>query len=141
MTSRPKNTTATVIPTMRYRDAAAAIDWLCKAFGFERRLVIPGDSGTIVHAQLEFGNGMIMLSSARDSEYDKLVRPPADVGGTTQSPYIVVQDVDAHYERAVAAGAEIVLDIKDEDHGRGYSCRDPEGHVWNFGDYDPWAAA
>ena len=73
----------------------------------------------------------------------EMSKPPIDVGGVgTQSPYIIVEDVDAHYARAVAAGAEIVMDIKDEDYGgRGYSCRDPEGHVWNFGSYDPWAAA
>lgn len=60
----------------------------------------------------------------------------------SQSPYIILKDADKHYARAVAAGAEIVMDIKDEDHGgRGYSCRDPEGHIWNFGTYDPWAAA
>ena len=60
----------------------------------------------------------------------------------TQSPYVIVADADAHYARAKAAGAEIVMDIKDEDYGgRGYSCRDPEGHVWNFGTYDPWAPA
>jgi uncharacterized glyoxalase superfamily protein PhnB len=65
------------------------------------------------------------------------------VGGVcTQSAYIIVEDADAHYARAVAAGAEIVMEIKDEDYGgRGYSCRDLEGHLWNFGTYDPWAHA
>ncbi len=139
MGGKAKDMKATVIPTMRYEDAPAAIEWLCDAFGFERRLVVPGDDGMIVHAQLTFGSGMIMLSSARDTAFDKVVKLPADLGGITQSPYIVVQDVDGHYERAVAAGAEIVMELKDEGHGRGYSCRDPEGHLWNFGDYDPWA--
>jgi uncharacterized glyoxalase superfamily protein PhnB len=60
---------ATTIPTLRYRDAAAAIEWLCRAFGFERHLVVPGDAGTIAHAQLRFGNGMIMLGSARDDAF------------------------------------------------------------------------
>ena len=65
---------------------------------------------------------------------------PGDGGTITQSAYIVVPDADAHYARAKRAGAEIVLDIKDEDYGgRGYSCRDPEGQLWNFGTYDPWA--
>ncbi len=137
----PANTTATVIPTMRYRDAAAAIDWLCRAFGFEKHLVVPGENGSIVHAQLSFGNGMIMLGSARDDEFGRLVKPPRDVGGVeTQSAYVIVADCDAHYARAKQAGAEIVIDIKDEDYGgRDYSCRDPEGHLWNFGSYDPWA--
>jgi uncharacterized glyoxalase superfamily protein PhnB len=126
---------------MRYHDAPAAIEWLCRAFGFEKMLVVPGDNNTIAHAQLTFGNGMIMLGSASDSEFGRLVKPPRDLGGVgTQSAYIIVEDADAHCARAVAAGAEIVLEIKDEDYGgRGYSCRDPEGHLWNFGTYDPWA--
>jgi uncharacterized glyoxalase superfamily protein PhnB len=143
MTENAKNTRANVIPTMRYEDAPAAIAWLCQAFGFEKGLVVPGEGGTIAHAQLVFGNGMIMLGSAGSGEYDALVKPPKSIGGIgSQSPYIVVEDVDRHYARAVAAGAEIVIDIKDEDYGgRGYSCRDPEGHVWNFGTFDPWTSA
>jgi uncharacterized glyoxalase superfamily protein PhnB len=141
MTTNAKSTTSTIIPAMRYHDAPAAIEWLCQAFGFEKMLVVPGDNDTIAHAQLTFGNGMIMLGSASDSEFGKLVKPPRDLGGVgTQSAYIIVEDADAHCARAVAAGAEIVLEIKDEDYGgRGYSCRDPEGHLWNFGTYDPWA--
>jgi uncharacterized glyoxalase superfamily protein PhnB len=86
---------------------------------------------------------MIMLGSAHDNAFDRHQKPPADLGGVgTQSACIVVDDADAHYARAVAAGAEIIMDIADQDHGgRGYSCRDPEGHVWNFGTYDPWAEA
>jgi uncharacterized glyoxalase superfamily protein PhnB len=141
MAGNAKKTTATVIPTMRYRDAPAAIEWLCRAFGFEKHLVVPGDGGTIAHAQLTFGNGMIMLGSAHDDEYGKLVQPPrGPAGACTQSPYIIVADADAHYRQAVAAGARIVIDIKDEDYGgRGYTCRDPEGQIWNFGTYDPWS--
>ncbi len=136
------NSSATVIPTLRYRDGRAAIDWLCKAFGFKQQLVVPDKSGAIAHAQLVYGNGMIMLGSATNNDFHKLVKSPAESGGIgSQSAYIVVTDVDDHYKRAVAAGAEIVIDIKNEDHGgRAYSCRDPEGHIWNFGSYDPWSA-
>ena len=143
MANIAKTTTATVIPTLRYDDAEAAIKWLCEAFGFEKHLVVPGEDGTIVHAQLVFGNGMIMLGSANESEFDSLQKPPSALGGVvSQSPYIIVEDVDKHYSRAVSAGAEIVMEIKDADYGgREYSCRDPEGHVWNFGSYDPWADA
>lgn len=143
MADNARKTISNVIPTMRYHDASAAIEWLCKAFGFEKCLVVPGENGTIVHAQLVFGNGMIMLSSTQQNEVDRLVRPPRDLGGVgSQSPYIIVEDADEHYRQAVAAGAEIVMDIKDEEYGgRGYSCRDPEGHVWSFGTYDPWIAA
>jgi uncharacterized glyoxalase superfamily protein PhnB len=86
---------------------------------------------------------MIMLGSTRGDEFGELQQSPRAVGGVgTQSPYIIVADADAHYERAVTAGAEVVRAIKDEDYGgRGYSCRDPEGHLWNFGTYNPWTAA
>jgi uncharacterized glyoxalase superfamily protein PhnB len=131
-----------VIPTMRYRDAGAAIEWLCRAFGFEKHLVVPGDAGAIVHAQLSFGTGMIMLGTARDDAFGQLVKAPSRSEPDTQSAYVIVDDVDAHYARAKAAGAEIVFDIKDEDYGgRGYSCRDLEGRLWSFGSYDPWADA
>jgi uncharacterized glyoxalase superfamily protein PhnB len=129
-----------VIPTMRYRDAAAAIEWLCRVFGFERHLVVPEPDGRIAHAQLRLGTGMIMLGSARDDAYGDLVAVPEKGRPATAGAYVVVKDVDAHYARARAGGAEIVRDIKDEDYGgRDYTARDPEGHVWSFGSYDPWA--
>jgi uncharacterized glyoxalase superfamily protein PhnB len=130
---------ATIIPTLRYRDAPAAIEWLCRAFGFEKHAVYPGPNDTIGHAQLTFGNGMIMLSSPQNNEFDKLQKSP-EGGLVTQSPYLIVADADAHHARAVAAGARVVYALKTEDYGgRGYSCLDPEGHLWNFGTYDPWA--
>lgn len=139
--TRPLDTTATVIPCLRYRDAPKAVDWLCDAFGFERHLVVPGENDTIAHAQLRFGHGMIMLGSAgtHGDLYDELVAPPEAGRPTTQSPYVLVDDVDAHCDRARAAGAEIVMPPEDKDYGgRGYTCRDLEGHVWSFGSYDPW---
>jgi len=131
-----------VVSAMRYRDAAAAIDWLCDAFGFERHLVVAGEDGSIAHAQLVFGNGMIMLGTARDDEFGAFVKTPAEAGGkTTQSVYVIVADADAHHACAVAAGAEILIDLIDEDYGgRAYTCRDPEGHIWTFGTYDPWSS-
>jgi uncharacterized glyoxalase superfamily protein PhnB len=132
---------STVIPAMRYRDAPTAIEWLCQAFGFEKHLVVPGENGGIAHAQLTFGNGMIMLGSARDDEFGRWIRPPQEFGGAgTQSAYVIVDDVDAHCARAKAAGADIVSEVEDQSYGgRLYSCRDPEGHLWSFGSYDPWA--
>ena len=129
-----------IIPTVRYKDAPTAIEWLCKAFGFEKHLVVPGENGAIAHAQLVLGNAMIMLGSENDNEYGKLLKTPKDLHGfNTQTPYIVVEEVDEHYQKAIAAGAEVVIDIKDEDYGgRVYSCQDPEGYVWNFGSYNPW---
>jgi len=143
MTSTPKKTVATIIPTLHYNDAAAAVEWLCQAFGFKPHLVVPGEDGTIAHAELTFGNGMIMLGSVRDTPFAQLQQPPRQKGDVvTQSPYILVDEVDQHYERAIAAGAEIVMAIQDQDYGgRDYSCRDPEGYLWNFGTYDPWSSA
>lgn len=143
MADNVTNTTVSVIPTIRYNDARVAIEWLCKAFGFEERLVVPGEGGTIAHAQLVFGNGMIMVGSVRDDGLGKLQKPPSDLNGcVSQSPYIIVEDADKHYARTRAAGAQIVTEIKDEDFGgRGYSFHDSEGHLWNFGTYDPWAGA
>jgi uncharacterized glyoxalase superfamily protein PhnB len=141
MSSLAKNTKSTVIPCLRYRDAPAAIEWLCRVFGFEKHLVVPNPDGTIAHAQLVFGNGMIMLGSAVDSEFGRMTKQPEDIGGAeTQSPYVVVADADAIYARAKAAGAAIVRDVQDEDYGgRGFGCRDLEGHLWFFGTYDPWS--
>jgi uncharacterized glyoxalase superfamily protein PhnB len=133
---------SSIIPTFRYRDAPAAIEFLCTAFGFTKHLVVPGENGTIIHAQLRFGSGMIMLSSAtEEGEYGRMVGMPAPGNTGGQGPYLIAADCDAHYARAKAAGAAILLDIEDKDYGgRGYTCRDPEGYVWSFGSYDPWAS-
>ena len=141
MADLAKDTKATVIPCLRYRNAPAAIEWLCQNFGFEKLLVVPNEDGTIAHAQLSFGNGMIMLGSVVESDFGRLMKQPDEIGGAeTQSAYLVVSDADVIYERAKAAGAEIVIEIKDEDYGgRGFSCRDLEGRLWSIGTYDPWA--
>jgi uncharacterized glyoxalase superfamily protein PhnB len=117
-------TRPTITPTIRYRDERVAIDWLCKAFGFEKQLVVPAADGSIAHAQLTLGNGMIMIG-AIEKEINICV---------------FVRDPDAVYARAKAAGAEIVREIADQDYGgRGFGCRDLDGHIWWFGSYDPWA--
>jgi uncharacterized glyoxalase superfamily protein PhnB len=140
MAANPK---ATLIPCLRYRNAPAAIEWLCNTFGFEKHMVVPGENNTILHAQLAFGNGMLMLGSAdrAASEFDRLMKQPGDIGGAqTQTTYVVVADADAVYQRVRRAEVEIVIDIKDEDYGgRGFTCRDPEGHIWSIGTYDPFA--
>ena len=143
MSVAPRQTTVNVIPCLRYRDAPKAIEWLCETFGFTKQMVVPGENNTVMHAQLSFGNGMIMLGSAAsiDSEYSKLIKQPDEISGAaTQTLYIVVEEADAFYARAKAAGCEIIMDIKDEDYGgRDFTCRDLEGHVWTFGTYDPFA--
>src|SRR4029434_6073158 len=98
MPSFAKSTKATVIPVLRYRDASAAIEWLCETFGFEKNLVVPNEDGTIAHAQLSFGNGMIMLGSVPKNETDfgRLMKQPDEIGGAeTQSSYVIVEDADA----------------------------------------------
>ena len=128
-----------VIPALQYRDAKAAIDFLCHAFGFEKNAVYEEPDGSIAHAQLILGNGMVMLGSVKDSEYSKLLVRPADAGGVTMSVYVVVEDADAHFARAKAAGATITREPVTQDYGgRDYTCKDPEGNVWTFGTYDPW---
>ena len=132
---------STLIPCLRYRDAHAAIAWLCKAFGFQKHAVYDDDAGGVAHAQLTYGNGMLMLGSARDDAFGRRIVQPDQVDGReTQCPYVVVKDCKAHYDHAKAAGAVIVHEYEDKDYGgAGYSCRDLEGHLWSFGSYDPWA--
>ena len=125
-----------IVPCLSYRDAPAAIAWLKEAFGFTENMIVPGPDGTIAHAQLALGTGLIMVGSERDDELK--LRIPCNLGGVTQSIYVVVEDADAHYARAVAAGAEIVRELEDTPYdSRDYSARDPEGHLWNFGTYRP----
>jgi uncharacterized glyoxalase superfamily protein PhnB len=131
-----------IIPTMKYRDATAAIDWLGRAFGFQKRMVVEGKGGAIDHAELTLGDAMIMLGSFRGNEYEKNIRTPRDLGGVcTQSAYVVVDDVDEVYASAMAAGAKVYIELQEPDYGgKMFSCIDPEGQVWTFGSYDPWAA-
>lgn len=134
-----------VIPGLRYADAPAAIDFLCEAFGFERHAVYPDDldSTIIHHAQLVFGDGMIMLGSVRDGDEESLItwKTPRDLSGVTLCTYMVVPDVDAHCLHARNAGAVVVNEPHDNRGypGRGYDALDPEGNLWSFGSYDPWA--
>jgi uncharacterized glyoxalase superfamily protein PhnB len=128
----------TIIPIFRYRDRASAIEWLCKAFGFKQQLVVPDNSGDIAHTQLVYGNGMIRLNN----EFHAFVKSPAQSGSIgSEGAFVLVNDVDAHYAQAIGAGAEIVIDLSDDEYGgRSYSCRDLEGHIWNFSNYDPWSS-
>ena len=118
----------------------AAVDWLCAAFGFEKDRVVTGDDGSVLYANLICGGHMVMVLPVDGSALTQFFKQPYEVGGVeTQTCYIVVDDADAHCRTAKAAGASIVLDVTDDDHGgRGYACRDPEGHIWSFGTYDPW---
>jgi uncharacterized glyoxalase superfamily protein PhnB len=119
-----------IIPTLRYQDAPAAIDFLERAFGFERKAVYESD-GTVHHAELTYGRGMVMLGSTGQGD------PQFDT--RRGSAYVIVADPDALHDRAKAAGAEISRDLQDTDYGsREFAARDPEGNVWSFGTYDPF---
>jgi len=121
-----------IYPVLQYRDAHAAIDWLERAFGFERNAVHDGPDGSVAHAELRHGDGMVMLGST-PSEGGRF----GDHSGQEWT-YVVVEDADAHFERAGRAGAEIVRELTDQDYGsRDYSARDPEGNLWSFGTYRP----
>jgi uncharacterized glyoxalase superfamily protein PhnB len=142
MSNQAKACRATIIPSLRYRDCLAAIDWLISALGFEKQAVfVAPDNKTVQHAQLTFGNGMIMLGSVDNGgEAGKLMVQPDEIGlRETKGVYLVANDADAVYAIAKAAGAEMLLDIRDMDYGgRGFTCRDLEGHTWSIGTYDPW---
>ncbi|HUB88285.1 MAG TPA: VOC family protein [Dyella sp.] len=141
--SAPITHGSSIIPGMHYRDAHAAIDWLCKAFGFEKHAVYENEQGRVMHAQLVHGHGMLMLSDARPEGPGRHMAQPDEIGRReTQCVYVVVSDCRAHYERAKAAGAEIIEEYAEKDYGgAGYACRDPQGHLWWFGSYDPWQPA
>jgi uncharacterized glyoxalase superfamily protein PhnB len=128
-----------LMPLMRYRDLAEAMGWLEQAFGFEKQIAVADSDGAVIYGQMTYRGGLIMMGAVRDTDLDKLMRQPDEVGGVeTQSCYLVVEDADQHYQRAVASGADVVLELKSDGLGRrGYSCRDPEGHIWSFGTYNP----
>lgn len=136
---------SSVIPGLRYADAPAAISFLCQAFGFEVRASYEDadDPHIIHHAELVLGEGMVMLGSARDGAEESLYNwtTPRDLGGVTACIYVMVPDVDAHCLHARNEGAVVVSEPHDNQGypGRGYEALDPEGNVWSFGSYDPWA--
>ena len=124
---------------MSYRNAPEAIEWLCRVFGFEKHAVHGGPGNTIIHAELTLGDGMSMLGSVKKG-YDGLIKQPDEIGGAeTRSVNLIISDADAVYAQAKAAGAEMVFDIDDKPYGgRGFTCRDLEGRLWNVGTYNPW---
>ncbi|MEU9414333.1 VOC family protein [Streptomyces sp. NPDC051000] len=123
-----------VYPTLLYRDAKAAIQLLTEAFGFTQVAVYEGEDGAVMHAELSYGNGAVMLGSkGRGGQFDKVM---AEAGPT--GVYVVVDDVDAHHRRAVEHGVEVLMEPTDQDYGsRDYMARDAEGNVWSFGTYAP----
>lgn len=126
-----------LFPFLRYKDATAAIEWLSEAFGFEIDMVVPGETdGSIAHAQMRHRGSIVMLGSFQDDDLG--LRAPTDLGGVNQGIYVVIDDAEAHYATAKAAGAEIVMELTRTDYGsHDYSAKDPEGNLWSFGTYHP----
>jgi uncharacterized glyoxalase superfamily protein PhnB len=124
-----------IYPSITYNDAQAAIDWLCKAFGFTRRFVVQGPNGRVEHSELSLGTGVVMVGSPKP-ELGRL--SPIGLAGVCQALNVYVEDPDEHYRIAVAAGARVIRELRTEDYGaRGYEVLDPENHVWYFGNYRP----
>ena len=132
-----------IAPCLVYTDAPSAIDFLCAAFGFTRQLVVPGETERdVAHAQLTLDGCMIMLSTAKPGTRERfgMVAPDATGGLVTACICVTLADPDAHFARAQSAGAHIINPPHDNPHGgRGYEARDPQGNVWSFSSYDPWA--
>ncbi len=126
-----------IFPAVRYVDADAGIAFLTQAFGASEKAVHRGDDGVIHHAELALGAGLIMVGQHRED-----AKPAGEAPNplaSTISLYVVVEDPDAHYAAARAAGANIVRELEDMDYGsREYSARDSEGNLWSFGTYDPY---
>ena len=127
-----------IASSLYYDDAAKAIDFLCRAFGFEVRLKVEGDGGRIEHSELVYGDGVVMVSSEKQEKFPKH-RAPANAGGAnTQNMMVYVDDVEAHCKRAREAGAKIITEPETHDYGeeywtdRGYECEDIGGHGWWF---------
>jgi uncharacterized glyoxalase superfamily protein PhnB len=117
-----------ITPYLLCEDVGGALDWLARAFGFRERLRFTGPDGAISHAEMEHDGGEIMLGWP-GPDY----RNPKRLGHVTQLVHVYVDDVDAHFERAREAGAEIVAEPKDQEYGdRRYDAKDPEGHLWSF---------
>lgn len=132
---------ADVSACLYYDDPAAAIEWLCKAFGLEKRLIVLGPEGRIEHSELTLGNSVVMVG---DAAKRRLQSSPRRLPGSAHGLSITVTDPDAHFARSRSNGARITMELRDTDYGdRGYEAEDLEGHLWYFGKYRPgsyWSA-
>ena len=127
----------TIFPILRYQDARGAIRWLSEAFGFVEVFSVPGSGPVVRHAQLKLGGNLIMVGSVRP---DDGISSPKTLGSATQMLAVYVDDPDAHFRHALAAGAEILYPPSDTDFGsREYHVLDLEGHPWTFGTFRPSA--
>jgi PhnB protein len=118
-----------VTPYLLYEDVAAALTWLADAFGFRERLRLPMEDGTVTHAEMTVADDGVLMLGHPGPDY----RDPRNTGGATALVYVMVDDVDAHAERARGAGATILREPQDEPYGdRRYDAQDLAGHTWSF---------
>jgi uncharacterized glyoxalase superfamily protein PhnB len=143
MNNYAKNCKSTVIPGLHYRNAMAMIEWLCETFGFQKQVLVTGPGDIVMHSQLTFGNGMIMIGSLNSGTPSSASAKHSDEIGGVESHMLslIVTDCEELYLKAKAAGAKILSELEERDFGgRAFTCSDPEGHIWSFGTYDPWEA-
>lgn len=131
----------TSIPAIRYANADKAIDWLKDALGFTEKAVYRDDSGVVAHAELLLGSGMVMIGTVgQNKETAHWFVQPRAVGGVTASVYLIVPDCEPVYGKAKTAGAEVLQELQTKDYGgKAFIVRDPEGHIWSIGEYNPWS--
>jgi len=135
--SEAKQSVSDLYPSLTYADAPAAIEWLCRVFGFEKRLVVPLPDGGVMHSELSFGTSVVMVSSPRP---DMGRVSPEWQNGRCLALSVFVEDPDAHYQHTLDEGAEIVMELCSEEYGaRGYMASDLGGYHWYFADYRPGA--
>ena len=130
MVQNPPRDTQRIVPYLHYEDGAAAIEYLCKTFGFEEHLAVKRGDGTLMHGTVGYQGNVVMLGTPLDES-----GKPRRVSGAERHSTVMcyVDDVDAHYARARDAGAEIRAALETQGYGdRSYSAVDPEGHVWHF---------
>ncbi|WP_428924709.1 VOC family protein [Marinibacterium sp. SX1] len=128
-----------LIPATRYADCETALAFLKKVIGMQEVAIHRNAAGQVVHAEMRMGDSLFMFGPEADTPFSRYMTAPRDTGGReTTVMYVVVGDVETHNAKAMAAGATIIIPLEEQDHGGlSYSLRDPEGHVWTIGSYDP----
>lgn len=139
MTIDLKTAPVVMLTILRYRDCTTALRILTKVFGLQEGVTTEFDAaGNVTHSEIWHGNTGLIIAPVRDTAFGKLMRQPDEAGGVTQRNLYVIESVDEHHDRSVAAGLEIVMPLTTLEWGaREYSVRDHEGHIWTFSDYIP----
>ena len=145
MSDQPEEPTAgsSLIPSLRYRDAFRALEWMERVLGLQRHAVYPGPENTVAHAELRHGRGMVMLGSASNpNPHPEHLAHPAEIGNRVTAPfYLVVPDCGPVWKRVKADGTEVLMELQTMSYGgQAFAVRDFEGYQWSVGEYDPWRA-